>query len=148
MKTAIIADDHQIVRQIVRRILEKELGLQVIGEACDGHEATRLVSERRPDILVTDMKMPGASGTEVTRWVRSLSPATRVIVYSIYDDPGYVYGALEAGASGYVLKKSSPDNLICAIKEVILDRKYLDPAVSRAAIESYQQQADKPPLSW
>jgi DNA-binding NarL/FixJ family response regulator len=146
MKTAVVADDHQIVRQMVRRILEKELELRVVGEAADGLEATRLVSDSRPDILVTDLRMPGADGTEVARQVRGSSPETKIVIYTVYDDPCFIYGALEVGANGYVLKKSSPDNLINAIKEVISDRKYLDPAISKTAVKSYQQKANKPPL--
>jgi DNA-binding NarL/FixJ family response regulator len=126
----VLADDQKSVRQGVRDWLEDEPGFKVIGEASDGAEAVEVTSRQKPDILVTDLKMPCLDGIEVTKRVRELSPDTRVIILSMYGNKVYVDAAFKAGAWGYVLKKFSADGLTDAIRSVAGGRTYLSPSIS------------------
>ncbi len=141
--TIVLADDHHIVRQALRTTLDAEPDLAVIGEAGDGLEAVRLVTQLQPDVLITDVVMPGVGGLEACRQVTERVPATRVIVLSMYDDELYVLQALEYGAAGYILKESDIADLIQAIHDVTAGRRYLSPSLSERAIEFYLQQAEE-----
>ncbi len=138
--TILLADDHPIVRKGLRDLLETEANLQVIGEAANGLEVVAMVERLKPDILVLDVVMPGLNGVEVTQQVLRRSPQTRVIIFSMHADESYVLRALRNGASGYVLKDSSPDELVRAVREVLAGRRYLGPPLSERAIETYVQQ--------
>ena len=139
-KTSIVlADDHKIVRQGVRLLLEAESDFQIVGEAANGSDATRLVEELKPDVLVVDLKMPGMSGIEVAKRAAAKSPHTRVIVLSMYSSEAYVVATLEAGARGYVLKESSSNELVQAIRHAINGGRYLSPPLSEQSIKSYQK---------
>jgi two-component system, NarL family, response regulator NreC len=142
--TITLADDHSIIRKGLRLILEAEPDLEVIGEAADGLEAAQLVERLKPDVLLLDLMMPGLSGLEVTRQVRRRSSRTRVVVLSMHGAEGCVLEALRAGAMGYVLKGSEPDQLITAIREAAAGRRYLSPPLSERAIEVYIERADTP----
>ncbi len=144
--TVALADDHNIVRQGLRKLLEAEEGIEVVGEASDGFEATQMVENVRPDILVVDVMMPGMNGLEVTRQVKKRSPKTRVIVLSMHSDNGYVLEALRSGAKGYILKESVVGDLMQAIRQAIAGRRYLSHSLSERAIEGYLRQSDDPPL--
>jgi DNA-binding NarL/FixJ family response regulator len=139
--TIVLADDHQVVRQGLRAILEGERNLRVVGEAGNGIEATRLVERLRPDVLVLDLMIPGLSGLEVTRQLAKRSPKTRVVILSMHGDKSYVLEALKNGAAGYVLKDCSADELIKALHEAAVNRRYLSPPLSDSAIDAYVQQA-------
>lgn len=130
MWQVVLADDQKSVRQGVRDWLEDEPDFQIIGEARDGVEAVDLTSELKPDILVTDLKMPRLDGIGVTERVRQLSPDTRIIILSMYGDRLYVDAAFKAGAMGYILKKSSADGLLDALRTVADGKKYLSPSIS------------------
>jgi DNA-binding NarL/FixJ family response regulator len=143
--TIILADDHRVVRQGLRALLEAEPHFCVVGEAGDGLEVVRLVEKLRPDVLVLDMMMPGLNGLEVTRQVKRRSPKTRVVVLSMHKDESYVVEALKNGASAYVLKDASADELVKAVREAIADRRYLSPPLSDSAIEVYAQLAGGAP---
>jgi two-component system response regulator NreC len=140
--TIVVADDHPIVREGLRSLLETEPGISVVGETDDGLEAVELVERVRPDVLIVDMMMPGLNGLEVTRQVNQRVPETRIIVLSVHADDVYVLGALRNGASGYILKESSTAELRVAIHEVVQGRRYLAPPLSERAIEAYVQEAD------
>lgn len=144
--TVALADDHNIVRQGLRKLLEAEKDLEVVGEASDGFEAAQMVESVHPDILVVDVMMPGMNGLEVTRQVRKRSPKTRVIVLSMHADNGYVLEALRAGAKGYVLKESVVGDLIQAIRQAIAGRRYLSNSLSERAIEGYMRQSESSSL--
>jgi len=135
--TIVLAEDHQIVRQGLRALLESEPGLHIVGEAADGVEAAQLAERLQPDVMVVDLMMPGLNGLEVTRQVSERAPQTRVIILSAFDNEAYVSEALGSGAAGYVLKKSSAADLVQAVQEVMADRRYLSPALSERAIEAY-----------
>jgi DNA-binding NarL/FixJ family response regulator len=137
--TIILADDHNIVRQGFKALLENQQDLSVVAEAGDGLEAVRLTTRLKPDVLVVDLIMPGLNGLEVTRQVGKLSPDTRVIVLSMYADEPYVIEALQNGACGYVLKESNISDLVKAIHEVAAGRHYLSSPLSELAIAAYKE---------
>lgn len=143
--TIVLADDHHIVRQGLRALLEAEPDLSVVGEASDGLDAVRLVERLKPNVLVLDLIMPGLSGLEVTRQVRQRSPGTRVVVLSMHATEAYVLEALRNGGSGYVLKDSSASDLVQAVRAAAAGRRYLAPPLTERAIEAYAQKAETAP---
>jgi DNA-binding NarL/FixJ family response regulator len=136
MTTAIIADDHEIVRRGLRGILEGEGGCRVIAEAADGLTAAQLAEKHKPTLLLLDLNMPRLHGIEVLRQVRSSSPHTRVIVLSMHNDEPYVIEALRAGASAYILKGSESQEILQALKEVLAGRRFLSATLSEWAINA------------
>ena len=136
-RTIVLADDHQVVRQGLRALLESDSRFRVVGETGSGLEVARLVERLRPDVLVLDMMMPGLNGLEAARQVKRRSPNTHVIILSMHKDESYVIEALKNGASAYVLKDSSAEELIKAIDEAISGRRYLSPPLSESAIAAY-----------
>lgn len=141
MTTIILADDHQILREALRMLLESQPDFQVLTETGDGAEAARLAEKHKPDILVLDMMMPGLSGLEVARAVKRATPATKVIILSMHDAESYVVDALNAGIAGYVLKKSSSQELIFAIRQALTGNLFLSPSLNERAIHAYMQRA-------
>ena len=137
MTTIVLADDHTLVRQGLKHLLEAEPGFDVVGEACSGLEAVELADRLRPDVLLVDMMMPGLNGARVARRVQETIPGTRVIVLSMHESEVYVLEALNAGASGYVLKDASVEDLVKAVREVTAGRRYLSARLSERAIDAY-----------
>ncbi len=135
----VLADDHALVRQGLRALLEAEPGFTIVGEAADGPEALSVVRRLRPDVLVVDVVMPGLGGLEVARRVRRLSERTRIVMLSMYSNEAYVAEALRNGAAAYVLKCSSVVELVRAIREVMAGQHYLSPPLSEEAVEEYVQ---------
>jgi DNA-binding NarL/FixJ family response regulator len=123
--TVLIAEDHALVAEGLRKVLEAEPDLEVVGHASNGEEAIRECIQRRPDILLMDLAMPIVNGIEATRVVRERCPATRVIIVSMHGDQPRISRALRAGADGYLLKTSVAKELVDAIHEVRRGRKYL-----------------------
>ena len=144
--TIVLADDHNVVRQGLRALLEGEPDLSIVGEASNGLEAVELAERLRPNVLVVDVMMPGLNGLEVTREVTQRSPLTRVIVLSMHANEAYVLEALKNGAVGYVLKDSCADELVQAVRQARTDRYYLSSPLSERAIASYVQRAKKASL--
>ncbi|MBI5688457.1 MAG: response regulator transcription factor [Verrucomicrobia bacterium] len=136
MTTAIIADDHEIVRRGLRGILESEGSCQVVAEAADGLTAAQLVEKHKPGILILDLNMPRLHGIEVLRQSRASSPNTRVIVLSMHSDEPYVIEALRAGAMAYVLKGSESEEIVNALREVRAGRRFLSATLSEWAINA------------
>jgi DNA-binding NarL/FixJ family response regulator len=145
MTDILLADDHHIVRQGLRALLESEPHFRLVGEAGDGIEAVRLAERLRPDVLITDMMMPGLNGIEVTRQVTKSVPKTQIIILSMYADEAYVFESLKHGASGYVLKDSRASDLIEAVREVVAGRRYLSPPLSERAVELYVRKVESLP---
>lgn len=139
MISIILADEHEVVRNGLRVLLKAESNLRVVGEAADGLEAVRLVERMKPDILVTDLKLGGMDGIEVTRQVCKRSPKTGIIILSMSENECDVLEALRSGAKAYVLKGSTSDRLVHAINEVATGHRYLSPPFSNKAIEIYMQ---------
>jgi DNA-binding NarL/FixJ family response regulator len=145
MADILLADDHHIVRQGVRVLLEREPHFRLVGEASDGIEAVRLAERLSPDILITDIMMPGLNGLEVTRQVTKSSPKTRVIILSMYTSDAYLFEAFRNGASGYVLKDSQASDLITAVREALAGRRYISPPLSERALDLYSRKMELPP---
>jgi DNA-binding NarL/FixJ family response regulator len=139
----VLADDHAVVRKGIREFLEEEGDIEVVGEATDGQEALKLTLEQSPDVAVLDIQMPGLNGIEVTRRIKAERPAVRVMVLTAYDDDPYIFAALQAGASGYVLKSAPSDELIRAVRAVSRGESALDPAVTTRVMQ--QLASGKPP---
>ena len=146
MITIVLAEDHKVVRQGVRMLLEAEPDFSVLGEAGDGLEALQLVEQLQPDVLIVDVMMPGLTGLEVSRQVSQRLPQTRVIVLSMHANEVYVLEALRSGAVGYVLKDSSADEVVQAVRNVSQGQRYLSASLSERAIEVYVQKAQQTSL--
>jgi len=126
----IIADDHAVVRQGIRAVLEEVDGLEVVAEAGDGVEALTLAAEHQPDVVVLDVTMPGKTGLEVAKELRDGGSGVRVLILSMHDEPEYVLEAVRAGADGYVLKDMAPAELRAAVRAVHEGREYFSGRVT------------------
>lgn len=133
----LIADDHTIVRQGLKRLLEDESGMEVVGEAVDGRDAVAKAMDLMPDIVLMDLSMPALHGLEASRQVTKRLPKTRVLILSMHKNEAYVLQALQAGASGYILKDSASEEVTGAIRSVSRGDSYLSPSISRVVIEDY-----------
>jgi DNA-binding NarL/FixJ family response regulator len=127
----ILADDHAVVRAGIRQFLEAAGDIEVIDEVDDGASAIESIQHFEPDVAVLDIKMPGKSGIEVTRWVRSDAPATGVLILTAYDDDAYILAVLQAGANGYVLKTADSADIVQAVRSVHEGKSALDPEIAR-----------------
>jgi two-component system response regulator NreC len=132
--SVMLADDHAIVRQGLRAILNTVSDVKLVGEAADGQEALRLAERLRPEVLVLDLMLPGLNGFEVARQVRRRSPHTQVVVLSMHSDAAYVLEALRAGALGYVVKDAGVEELLRAVRMAAAGRRYLSPPLSETAL--------------
>jgi two-component system, NarL family, response regulator NreC len=139
MLSVALADDHVVVRQGLRLLLESDPEFAVVGEAANGIEALKLVKRRKPKVLIVDLMMPGLDGLETTRRVSELKSDTRVIVLTMYGDEAFLLDALGSCAAGYVLKESCADDLFQAIRDVVAGRFYLSPSLSQAYAGKYLQ---------
>ncbi len=133
----VLAEDHNVVRQALRAMLGSHPDFDLIGETGDGLEVAPLVEHLRPDVLLLDLMLPGLSGLEITRQVSQRAPQTRVVILSMHANEAYVVEALGAGAIGYVLKKSTSAELVRAIREAAVGRRYLSPPLSEHLIDAY-----------
>ncbi|MBG0561959.1 response regulator [Actinoplanes aureus] len=132
----VLADDEGMIRAGLRMLLDYQPDIEVVGEASDGAEAVSVVLRTRPDVLLIDIRMPRVDGIEATRRIIEELPATRIIVLTTFDEDSYVTGALRAGASGFLLKVSPPEQLLDAVRTVADGRGLLDPAVTLRVIQS------------
>lgn len=135
--TIVLVEDHQIVLEGLRALLEAEPGLTIVGQTNNGSEAVQLAERLRPDVMIVDLMLPGLNGLEVTRLVRQRSPQSRIIILSMYDHESFVVEALKSGAAGYVLKRDGVAHLVQAVHEVGAGRRYLSPSLSERALEAY-----------
>jgi DNA-binding NarL/FixJ family response regulator len=126
----VVADDHKVVRAGIRELLSDEPDITVVGEARDGREAVELALAERPDVVVMDINMPELSGVEATRQIRAAAPSVRVLVLTAYQDDPYIYGLLDAGATGYILKTAESGEIIRAVRATAAGQSALDPAVA------------------
>jgi len=131
----LIADDHAILREGMRNLLEKENDFEVVGGAGDGEEAVKLGTELKPDVAIMDIVMPKLSGIEATRLIKQASPSTAVLILTAYSDIRYVLGLLEAGACGYLLKSAHGHEIVGAIRAVRSGESVLDPVVTRKLLQ-------------
>ena len=139
----VIADDHAIVRQGIRQVLDGSEGIQVVGEAADGIEAFSRAQELVPDVVVLDVSMPGESGLDVAKRLKRALPATRVLMLSVYDNTEFVLEAVRAGADGYLLKDSSPADLRGAIRKVVAGESAFSAAAARQLSTALREEEEK-----
>ena len=128
----VIADDHHLVRQGIRALLDSENDIHVIGEAQDGQEALDLVKAQKPDVLVLDINMPRLDGIEVARKINEVSLNTQVLILSMYSDESLVKRAFRYGARGYLLKRSVTEELLVAVRKVSCREIYISPEISKS----------------
>jgi len=133
----LLADDHTIVRQGLRKMLEERPEWEVVGEAGDGREAVRQAEQHRPDVAIVDVAMPLLNGIETTRQLVRKVPGIRVLILSMHADEAYVTQILKAGASGYLLKDSADVDLFRAITAVVQGQSFFSPAIARLMVDEY-----------
>jgi DNA-binding NarL/FixJ family response regulator len=133
----LIADDDALLRAGLAVILGTAADLQVVAEASDGTEAVRLCLRHAPDVVLMDVRMPGIDGIEATRRLIAAQPDTKILILTTFHDDDYVYGALRAGASGFLLKRASPERLLDAVRTVAAGEALLDPSVTRNLISRF-----------
>lgn len=138
-----LADDHELVRQGLKALLERE-GFQVVGEASNGQEALRLVPDARPDVAVLDISMPILNGVDTARELQKSSRKTRSILLTRHDENQYVTEALRAGVRGYVLKNQAANDLVHAIQQVCRGEIYLSPSISSTVVEAFLSKTPLP----
>jgi DNA-binding NarL/FixJ family response regulator len=140
----LIADDHAFVREGTRRILEQEPDLEVVAEAGDGEETVKLACDLKPDVVLVDVAMPRLDGIEATRQIKAKCPVVAVLVLSAYDDDQFVFGLLEAGAAGYLLKSVRGQEIVNAIRAVHAGESVLHPSVARKVLNRFSGFSGKP----
>ncbi|HEX3745388.1 MAG TPA: response regulator transcription factor [Bryobacteraceae bacterium] len=139
----LLADDHEVVRDGVRALLEKQADMSIVGEAADGREAARLADELLPDVVVMDVGMPNLNGIDATRRILSAHPQIAVVILSMHQDESYVLRSLKAGAKGYLLKESLRSDVLEAIRAVSQGRSFLTRKISRMMQEDYIQEMEQ-----
>jgi DNA-binding NarL/FixJ family response regulator len=136
----ILVDDHLILRQGIRKLLEEHESFEIVGEASDGREAISLVEELKPDMAILDIAMPGLNGLEASRQIKNHHPEVKILILSMYDNEEYIKQALVAGVSGYILKESAVDELVWGIRAITSGQNFLSPAVCTVVIREYLRQ--------
>jgi len=140
----VVADDHHVVRAGIRELLTDAPDIEVVGEARNGHDAVAVALAQRPDVVVMDINMPELSGVEATRQIRAAAPAVRVLVLTAYQDDPYIYGLLDAGASGYLLKTAEDQEIVRAVRATAAGQSVLDPAVAPRLLARLTQPLPQP----
>ena len=138
-----LVEDHVLVREGTKELLDQEEDLQVVAEAGDGEAAVQLAAEHRPDIIIMDIAMPKLDGIEATKQIKAANPTASILVLTAYDDDQYVFAFLEAGAAGYLLKDISTNDLIQAIRAVHTGESVLHPAVARKVINYFARRPEE-----
>ncbi|MFC9222949.1 response regulator [Streptomyces hygroscopicus] len=134
----LIADDEALLRMAFSTVLEAQPDMAPVGEAADGSQAIRLAQELRPDVVLMDVRMPGTDGIEATRQVIRISPQTRVLILTTFDLDEYAFAGLNAGASGFLLKNTRPEELLTAIRSVAAGDAVVSPRITRRLLENFR----------
>lgn len=140
----LIADDHAVVREGTRRILEQEQDMEVVGEAADGEEAVRMATSLKPDVAIVDISMPKLDGIEATKQIKAICPSINVMILSAYDDDQFIFSLLEAGAAGYLLKSVRSRELLDAVRAVYSGESVLHPSIARKVLNRFVSSSGKP----
>ena len=146
----LIVDDHPVVRSGLRRVLESQVDIEVVGEAGDARHAVFETRAKKPDVILMDIVMPGKSGIEATPGVLHDVPEAKVLILSMQDDPNYVRQAFAAGATGYILKEAADTDLVAAVREVAAGRNYVHPTLGARMVVAEaeeRERAEQDPLS-
>jgi DNA-binding NarL/FixJ family response regulator len=143
--TIVLADDHIVVRQGIRKLLETRDDFRIVGEASDGEEAVKLVAEKKPDIALMDLWMPRLSGIDATRRIGKRGLPTKVLVLSMHESRAYVEEVLRAGAAGYIVKNAAAEDLIEAIDTICDGVSYLSPAITQQVVDAIARPATSSP---
>ncbi len=133
----LIADDHAVVREGTRQILEQEADMEVVAEAADGEEAVRLAGSGKPDVAIVDISMPRLDGIGATKQIKALYPNISVLILTAYDDDQFIFSLLEAGAAGYLLKSVRGQELVDAVRAVYAGESVLHPAIARKVLNRF-----------
>lgn len=139
----VLADDHQLFREGVKRIIDLESDMEVVAECSDGEEVAAVCRDLHPDVVLMDINMPNMNGVEATQCLRDACPKTRVIILSIHDDEAYVYETLRTGASGYLLKDMEAEDLIEAVRMVATGNAYIHPKVTGKLIDEFRRLSEQ-----
>ena len=142
----VLADDQDLVRTGFRMILESEPGIEVVGQAADGDEAVRVAQRLRPDLVLMDIQMPGVDGLTATRRILTVAPDVRVLILTTFERDDYIFDAVRAGASGFLLKNAPPEDLIRAVHVVADGEALLAPSVTRRVMARLADQPERPGL--
>jgi NarL family two-component system response regulator LiaR len=143
----LIADDHAIVREGLRGLIETESGMQIVAEAENGAEAVRLVGETNPDLILIDLVMPEMDGLQAIEVIRAKDPEARILVLTSFDEDEKVFAAVKSGAQGYLLKDSSPTDLLQAIRDVHAGLPSMHPTIAHKLMHELQRTSDLPPTT-
>jgi two-component system response regulator NreC len=139
----LLADDHTVMRNGLRLLLERQRNLTVVGEASDGRETVRLAEQLSPDVVVMDIAMPNLNGIEAARQIMAVNPDIAIVILSMHSDESYVIRALKAGARAYLLKDSAEGDLIASIHAITDGKSFFSPAISRILVEDYMRQLEQ-----
>ncbi len=142
----ILAEDHAVVRQGTKQLLERYPDIDVIGEANDGEEAIALVNTLQPDVVIMDVRMPHKSGIEATREIKRENPKVAVLVLTAHDDDEYIFALLESGANGYLLKTAEIEELVKAVRAVSAGQTALDPLVTQKVVSQFMDGKSLPDI--
>ena len=142
--TVLLVDDHTVVRQGLRALLEAEDDITIVGEADNGRQAVHLANRLQPDVVLMDIAMPSLNGLEATRQITRDCPKSKVLILSSYSDDEYVQQLTDAGASGYLVKQTAAQDLVSAIREAKRGNAFFSPAISRRLLEHYRNSLSKP----
>lgn len=141
--TVLLADDHMLLREGLRKLLESERDIEVVGEAATGRQAVDMTRKLRPDVVVMDIAMPLLNGLEATRQIRQVVPSTKVLILSAHSDDAYVERVIELGAAGYLIKQTSAEFLSEAIREILKGNTFFSPAVAKRLSHQNQKSLDR-----
>lgn len=141
MLQILLVEDHEIVREGVKLLVDSQDDMQVVGEAANGETAIKKAAELQPDIIVMDVSMPELNGLKATKRIKKIHPNIKILTLTRHTDDGYIQQLIQAGASGYVLKQSAPNELINAIRFVAEGKSYLDPALTERVMGGYLSQS-------
>lgn len=141
----VIADDHAFLREGIKKTIQDEIDMKIVGEASNANDALDIIRELNPDVVIMDISMPGKSGLDVLKDLKTLKKKSRILILSMHPEDRFAIRALKAGASGYLTKESAPDELVKAIRTVLTGRKYVSKALAEKLVDILSEDSDKMP---